>query len=176
MKVLDSEGLQVFYDETQKPPLPHPPITLQPDPSLVGNDLDVPQTISLYGVTFEINGDLQHDDVFTYNVDFGVGDNKTAVALSRLKTATVARQGTQTLNGSYTEIMTTVGTAYSTYDLRMESVQASYEFAVRRVQEESGVVLDEEAADMIKYQQIYQASAQVINTAGVLIETLLQIR
>ena len=39
----------------------------------------------------------------------------------------------------------------------------------------SGVNLDEEAANLIKYQQMYQANSKVISTANTLFETLLNI-
>jgi len=37
----------------------------------------------------------------------------------------------------------------------------------------SGVNLDEEAANLVRYQQAYQASAQVISTASTLFQSLL---
>ena len=85
-------------------------------------------------------------------------------------------KGTTTLLESYGNSKTRVGTFLSAYDIRLEAVNANYEFAVKRVEEHSGVVLDEEAADMVRFQQIYQASAQVMSTAGVVIDTLLAIR
>jgi flagellar hook-associated protein 1 FlgK len=38
------------------------------------------------------------------------------------------------------------------------------------------VSLDEEAADLIRYQQAYQASAKVMQTASVLFDAILQVR
>jgi flagellar hook-associated protein 1 FlgK len=40
----------------------------------------------------------------------------------------------------------------------------------------AGVNLDEEAADLIRLQQAYQASARVMQTATTMFDTLLQIR
>jgi len=40
----------------------------------------------------------------------------------------------------------------------------------------SGVSLDEEAADLIRFQQAYQASARIIQTANTLFEAVLQVR
>ena len=42
--------------------------------------------------------------------------------------------------------------------------------------QQTGVNLDEEAAALMKYQQAYQAAAQVMTTARTLFEALLQIR
>ena len=43
-------------------------------------------------------------------------------------------------------------------------------------QSESGVSLDEEAANLIRYQQFYQANARVIDTAGTIMDTILNLR
>ena len=43
-------------------------------------------------------------------------------------------------------------------------------------QSESGVNLDEEAANLIRYQQYYQANAKVIETGSTILDTILQLR
>ena len=45
--------------------------------------------------------------------------------------------------------------------------------AIDRKSSKAGVNLDEEAADLIRYQQAYEASARLIATAQTLFETLL---
>jgi len=51
-----------------------------------------------------------------------------------------------------------------------ESLLAQAEAAKSEV---SGVNLDEEAADLLRFQQAYQAAAQVINVANSLFDSLL---
>jgi len=48
-----------------------------------------------------------------------------------------------------------------------------YEQAVEAKDSVSGVSLDSEAADLIRFQQAYQASAQVLQTANKLFDTVL---
>ena len=43
-------------------------------------------------------------------------------------------------------------------------------------QSESGVNLDEEAANLIRFQQFYQANARVIDTASNIFDTILGLR
>ncbi|HBP80567.1 MAG TPA: flagellar hook-associated protein FlgK, partial [Halomonas sp.] len=43
-------------------------------------------------------------------------------------------------------------------------------------QSESGVNLDEEAANLIRFQQFYQANARVIDTASTIFDTILGLR
>ena len=43
-------------------------------------------------------------------------------------------------------------------------------------QSESGVNLDEELANLLQYQQYYAANARVIDTAGSLLDTILNLR
>ena len=40
----------------------------------------------------------------------------------------------------------------------------------------SGVSLDQEAADLVRFQQAYQASARIMSTANQLFDAILQIR
>ena len=50
-------------------------------------------------------------------------------------------------------------------------------YQLRAVQQsESGVNLDEEAANLIRYQQYYMANARVIDTAGTIMDTILNLR
>jgi len=51
----------------------------------------------------------------------------------------------------------------------------AYEDSVKQRQSVSGVNLDEEAANLLRYQQAYQASAQVIRTANEVFNMLIGI-
>ena len=52
--------------------------------------------------------------------------------------------------------------------------QVVYEHAVEARDRVSGVNLDEELADLLRFQQAYQANAQVIQTANRIFDALLQ--
>jgi flagellar hook-associated protein 1 FlgK len=61
-------------------------------------------------------------------------------------------------------------------ELQREALQVVYDQAYNTREESSGVNLDDEAANLIRFQQAYQAAAQVIQAAQKSFDTLLQIR
>ena len=81
--------------------------------------------------------------------------------------------GTASLADTYGALIADVGTkthqAGSNASMQ-ESLLAQAEAAKSEV---SGVNLDEEAADLVRFQQAYQAAAQVINVANSLFDSLL---
>jgi flagellar hook-associated protein 1 FlgK len=93
-----------------------------------------------------------------------VGDNRNALALSALQSSQTLLNGTASYQGVYAQLVAEVG-AQSQKALLEQSIQARD--AV------SGVNLDEEAADLLRFQQAYEAAAQVIRVADSLFTTLL---
>ena len=74
--------------------------------------------------------------------------------------------------GDFTEVYTNI-----IGDLGNAVVQAAVSRDVQQKRDEtSAVSLDEEAANVLRFQQAYQASAQVISTANKLFDTILGIR
>lgn len=103
----------------------------------------------------------------------GIGDNRGALALAGLALDRRLAGGTATLAESYAALVSEVGVK-----TRRAKINADVQgrlLAEARSQREniSGVNLDEEAANLLRYQQAYQASAQMIAVAGSLFDTLL---
>ena len=103
----------------------------------------------------------------------GVGDNRNARRLADLQTANLMMGGTASFANTYGALIADIGTktqqAASNAGVQ-EHLLSQAEAAKSAV---SGVNLDEEAANMIRFQQAYQAAAQVIAVAGSLFQTLL---
>ena len=57
-----------------------------------------------------------------------------------------------------------------------EALKVIYDESVSKRDQVSGVSLDQEAADLVRYQQAYQASAKVMQTAGILFDAIVAIR
>jgi flagellar hook-associated protein 1 FlgK len=98
-------------------------------------------------------------------------DNRNALALQRL--ASQGLVGGSTLNDAYATLLGDVGN-------RVQSGQAAADVsaqlqgeAVSRQQNVSGVNLDEEAANLLRYQQAYQACAKIIQASQTLFDSLL---
>lgn len=81
--------------------------------------------------------------------------------------------GTGTLTGVFENTKLDIGSQTKAAEVRVGSATAIYQQAYNRVQSESGVNLDEEAANLLRFQQAYQASARIMTTAQTLFDTLL---
>ncbi len=104
----------------------------------------------------------------------GSGDNRNALAMQDIQTSNVVR-GNATLNQAYGSMVSFVGNQTSIVQINLTAQEGMTE-QLRAVQlSESGVNLDEEAANLIRYQQYYQASARIVDVAGSLLESILAI-
>ncbi len=121
-----------------------------------------------------IRGTPAEGDRFTVRDNAGgVGDNRGALALAALASQRSLAGGSTTLSEGYAELVAEVGVKSRRAKINAD-MQARL-VADARAQRESiaGVNLDEEAANLIRFQQAYQASAQVIAVAGSLFDTLI---
>jgi len=126
-----------------------------------------------YDVT--IGGAAITDDVFrvAYNTG-GKGDNTNALGMADIQTKDILNNGNSTLQEAYGLLVSEVGTRTNEGKISLSAAQSLLRQTEARIQEVSGVNLDEEAAKLIKFQQSYQASAQIISTAQLLFDTLIQ--
>lgn len=126
------------------------------------------------GIRFQIAGvPLQGDSfVLGKNTD-AVGDNGNALKLAALDGKPVMHGGTVTFQSAYGQMIAKAGSRTHQVGIDLEAQQALLRQAEENVESVSGVNLDEEAADMLKYQQAYQAAAQLIGVAQSLFDTLL---
>lgn len=82
--------------------------------------------------------------------------------------------GTNTFSESYAEFVTFVGVITQSGQISADSFHTLLAGAEERMAAVSGVNLDEEAANLIRYQQAYAASARIITVASETFDTLLQ--
>ena len=71
--------------------------------------------------------------------------------------------------------MTSAGNLSNKATVAKEALEVVYDQAVQTKDQLAGVNLDEEAANLIRFQQAYQASARVMQTANTLFDSLLRI-
>jgi flagellar hook-associated protein 1 FlgK len=104
--------------------------------------------------------------------DTSTGDNRNAENMLALQTAQIVG-GTSTLSTSYATLVSNVGTETSNANIT-NTAQGNIVTALTNQQQSiSGVNLDDEYIDLTRYQQYYQANAQVISTATSLFNSLL---
>jgi flagellar hook-associated protein 1 FlgK len=132
------------------------------------------QTISANGWSVTPSGTPKASDSFSIGINSnGLNDTSNALALAGLADKGVLAGGTQSVIDAYGTLTTTIGTVGSQAATNLTTQTSLYNQAMSAQQSVSGVNLDEEASNMVKYQQAYQASAQVISTAQTIFSSLL---
>ncbi|WP_303639088.1 flagellar hook-associated protein FlgK [Stenotrophomonas tuberculopleuritidis] len=132
------------------------------------------QTISANGWSFVLDGAPKTGDTFNITpTPAGSSDNSNATRLSKVESAKAFNAGTVTLGGALGGLTTQVGAAARSAEYSLGAQQVITDQAQRARDEVSGVNLDEEAADMLRLQQAYQAASQLISTADSMFQTIL---
>ncbi|GAB3738615.1 flagellar hook-associated protein FlgK [Silanimonas algicola] len=101
-------------------------------------------------------------------------DNTNMRAWAQLDDARVLGGGANSLNDALVAQTTRIGSAARESSFSLDSQKAIDEALVQQRESLSGVNLDEEAADLLRFQQAYQAAAQVISIADTIFQTFLQ--
>lgn len=104
----------------------------------------------------------------------GESDNRNAQKLLDLQDANLVN-GNATLSQAYASIVSSVGNKTSTLETASTTQKNVVDQLTDRQQSVSGVNLDEEYANLTKYQQYYMANAQVLQTASTIFDALLNI-
>ncbi len=104
----------------------------------------------------------------------GTGDNLAMLDILALEKRPVV--GSKTLGMAYIDHVNDVGNTAKQASIVQSSLQVVHDQAVASRDRVSGVSLDEEATNLIRYQQAYQASAKALQIASQLFDTMLQIR
>jgi flagellar hook-associated protein FlgK len=133
------------------------------------------------GYELSIDGVVKPGDSFnvSFNTD-GFSDNKNGLALAGLQTQDLVRKGNSTaadnkmtFNEAFSSTLTDVGTIVSGLKTSVTAADAKLTQSQQLSESISGVNLDEEAANLVRYQQAYAASAKVITAAKDTFDTLL---
>jgi len=142
------------------------------------NELSI--TIDGNSFTFTVSGRPQDGDTFTIGFNQnGVSDNRNALKMVDLQSsptvgvdANVPGSGKSFTDG-YGELVERVGTLTAQARMDSEATGAILKQATDNRDSLSAVNLDEEAANLIKFEQYYNASAQIIQVARSLFDTLI---
>ena len=102
------------------------------------------------------------------------GNNANLMRMLKLESAGVVSG--QSLTQAYLDLVGDVGNEATQAEISFEALGVLEEQAIEARDRVSGVSLDREAADLIRFQQAYQASAQVIQIATRIFDDILQIR
>lgn len=126
------------------------------------------------GVQYELDGTPVAGDQFQISRNTNAeGDNRNARLLGQTQSTEILRDGTISVSQSYSELVGRVGSQTGQAQSGALAQSIVLQSAENRLLAESGVNLDQEAAELIRYQQAYQAAAQVITVGSTLFDTLL---
>jgi len=148
------------------------PYTSGANITLVGSVAATPPV----GFNFTISGVPNNGDTFVIGRNSGAtADGRNALALGQLQTQDTMSGKTDSFLDSYGQLVSAAGSRTRQMEVRAEAQQVMLEQAVSSRESFSGVNLDEEAANLIRYQQAYQAAAKTLQVATSLFDTILDI-
>ncbi|WP_100655851.1 flagellar hook-associated protein FlgK [Alteromonas flava] len=134
------------------------------------------------GYDFSLDGQASPGDSFTisYNTD-GVNDNRNGLALGALQQADTVQLSSnssstpRSFHEAYASVVSRIGEDAASANVSLRAAEAMHADSTEWNQSVSGVSLDEEAANLIRYQQTYQAAARILSTAQSLFDTILSV-
>lgn len=125
-------------------------------------------------LTFSVSGVPADGDRFVISRNSnGVGDNRNMLALGQLQTKGTLMGGTVNYQSAFSQIVAEVGNKAREVQVGLQAQENLSAQALASQQSLSGVNLDEEAANLLRYQQAYQAAGKMIQVAGKLFDELL---
>ncbi|MDD4945732.1 MAG: flagellar hook-associated protein FlgK [Gallionella sp.] len=132
------------------------------------------QNITYNGWTAQISGTAVAGDVFNVAPNTSAtGDNRNALLMAGLQNQNLLANGTTSLQGAYSQLVGSVGAKTSELTVTSLAQDSMVTQTVGMQQSVSGVNLDEEAANLLRYQKAYQAAAKAMQIANTMFDSLL---
>lgn len=147
-----------------------------------GNVLQQPQpypptgAVTVQGTSFTLSEGAMPNDKFTANLVPSEGGNGNLRKMLYLQTDKHLNGGDSTVIDIYHDLNTNIGLKLSTASKLTDVSRIEKNSAEERIASISGVNLDEEAANMMKFQQAYMASSRVMQAANETFDTILALR
>lgn len=136
--------------------------------------LDGNGRFNISGLRFKLSGSASVKDSFSITDNIGgVGDGRNVLSMLDLQNDSFTSEGKGNYQGIFSEVIASVGSSVQSSKLNTQSAEMIKNASESAASELSGVNMDDEAAQLIEYQQAYQASARVLQTARELFNTLI---
>jgi flagellar hook-associated protein 1 FlgK len=131
--------------------------------------------ISYNGWTVQVSGNPASGDSFSIGPTpaNSTADNRNLLAMAKLQTASTTNGAS--FQGAYSQLVSQVGNKTRELQTTSAAADAQYDSALASQQSVSGVNLDEEAANLLKYQQAYQAAGKVMKAADDMFQVLMSL-
>lgn len=142
--------------------------------------VDIPYTpgedISYNGWTVKISGAPAAGDVFTIGSNTAAtADGRNGLVLASLQTRNTMAGGSTSYQGAYSQLVSDIGNKTRELEVTSKAQASMVEQTKQTQQNLSGVNMDEEAANLIKYQRAYQAAGKALQIANTMFDTVLSI-
>ncbi len=122
----------------------------------------------------EVNSLLKrHPEYVAHSYNNTAGDNGLANDMAALGAVAMQELGGRSIQDYYSHLVGEVGSLSSTAKGMMEGKEKTMSQVLTRIESISGVSLDEEIANVTRYQTMYEASARMINTVNEMLDTVL---
>lgn len=126
------------------------------------------------GYKLSISGDPKKGDIFSVNYNNKAeGDNRNSLMLSQLKSKKVMSSKNATFQESYTQLVGSVANQTFKLKTNLQASESLLTSVKSRKDDYSGVNLDEEAANLMRFEQAYAASAHLVSTARNMFDVLM---
>lgn len=104
------------------------------------------------------------------------GDNQVVLALAQLADKPIAALGNQSFSQSYGQTVAKLGQALSSLNTQIGNQDIVDEMLLRQRDSVSGVSLDEEMTDLIRFQKAFEASARLVSVVDEMLDTVLNMK
>jgi flagellar hook-associated protein 1 FlgK len=126
------------------------------------------------GIQASIRGTPQSGDIFELNFNLdAANDNRNALAMVQLDATGTVGNGVASYTESYASVVEIIGINTASSQINRDAAEQVLQQSEELRNSISGVNLDEEAADLIRFEQMYSANAQVISVARDLFDRLI---
>jgi flagellar hook-associated protein 1 FlgK len=132
--------------------------------------------VTVQGTTFSLTPGALANDKFAVNLVASEGDNGNLLKMQDMQTEKKLNNNNSTILELYHNLNTDVGLKMSVASRLTDVARLEKEAAESRVAEISGVNLDEEAANMMRFQQAYMASSRIMQVANDTFDSILALR
>ena len=131
--------------------------------------------ITFQGAQLTLTGAPAAGDTFTVGLNnpANTGDNSNLLAMTDALAASALNGGTASVSGAANSLVSQIGVITQQAQNNATAQQTVNQDATTARNNASGVNLDQEAANMLRYQQAYQAMAQVITASGQMFTSLI---
>jgi len=157
------EGLQVDIDQTAR--------QIKPGDKFEFRFLD--DAMSQFSTTQLVPEQVAYRGTDNSGVPLAIGNNVNAANMASLQDKKILTGNQNTFKSAFSVMAGNVGTYHRTNEVSMETQEAVNSQLIQLKDSMSGVNLDEEAANMLKFQQAYQAAAQIMQASQRMFDTII---